>query len=114
MATIIPHKASLPGGAERVTWYDVATGDTVEGQHLTEISGVNGAVQFAGTFGGATAGLQVSNDGVNWHNLEDAAGVDGWTAGGMLEFSTAAAMLRPYVTGGSGDAVDVIVVIRPA
>jgi hypothetical protein len=71
------------------------------------------AVQFGGTFGGATVGLQASNDGVTYFNLKDLGNIAiSATANAMFEFTTSAMFLRPVVTGGTADAIDVTVVLR--
>lgn len=67
------------------------------------------SVQMAGTFGGATASVEVSNDGVNWVPLEDREGnVVSATAAAFFEISTGAAHVRAKATGGNGTTALVI------
>jgi hypothetical protein len=116
MATVSPafdfvqaQAAKVP----RVTWADLATGDTITAFPVAAQAAVAGAVQFGGTFGGATVGLQVSNDGTTFFDMKDLGGtVVSATAAGLFEFTTAAMYIRPVISGGTGDAVDVTVVLR--
>jgi hypothetical protein len=79
------------------------------GGYLTVI----GSIQAVGTFGGGTVKLQGSNDGTNWADLNDTSGTAiGLTADGAAEFSTAMQYIRPLVTGGTGDDIDVFIALR--
>lgn len=72
-----------------------------------------GFIQAFGTFGGATVNLQGSNDGTNWVNLTTNTGAAlALTAAGGAEFDTAAQFIRPLVTGGVGDSINVLITIR--
>jgi hypothetical protein len=96
-----------------VTWADIVTGDTITTLPVAAQAAVAGAVQFGGTFGGATVGLQVSNDGVTYFDMKDLAGATvAATANALFEFTTSAMFLRPVVTGGAANAIDVTVVLR--
>jgi hypothetical protein len=116
MATVSPafdfvtaQAAKVP----RVTWADIVTGDTITAFPVAAQAAVAGAVQFGGTFGGATVGLQVSNDGSTYFDMKDLSGTTiSATAAAMFEFTTAAMYLRPVITGGAANAVDVTVVLR--
>ena len=94
-------------------WETLTTADTASPVKVQNMQGLAGAVQVTGTFGSATVVLQVSNDGTNYVTLSDSTGAAiSLTAAGMREFSTAARFLRPSVSGGTGDDLDVIVVLR--
>jgi len=94
-------------------WAAFSTGETATPVKLQNMQGLAGSVQVTGTFGSATIVLQVSNDGTNWTTLSDSTGAAiSLTAAGMREFSTAALFLRPSSSGGTGDNVDVTVVLR--
>lgn len=116
MATVSPafdfvqaQAAKVP----RVTWADLATGDTITAFPVAAQAAVAGAVQFGGTFGGATVGLQVSNDGTTFFDMKDLGGtVVSATSAALFEFTTAAMYIRPVITGGAANAVDVTVVLR--
>ena len=116
MATVSPafdfvqaQSAKIP----RVIWADIVTGDTITSFPVVAQAAVAGAVQFGGTFGGATVGLQVSNDGVTFFDMKDLGGtVVSATSAGLFEFTTASAYLRPVVTSGAANAIDVTVVLR--
>lgn len=61
----------LPGGCQLHTWVLLTadpTGDAVELPGAADRS-----IQFAGTWGGATAALQGSNDGATWGALTNPA-----------------------------------------
>lgn len=97
----------------QIAWADIATGDTIVAYEISGQAGLAGAVQFAGTFGGATVTLQGSNDGTNYVTLTDPTGSDiSVTSAGLIEFSTACRYIKPGTSGGTGDAVDVTVVLR--
>jgi hypothetical protein len=116
MATVSPafdfvtaQSAKVP----RVTWTDIVTGDTITTLPVAAQAAVAGAVQFGGTFGGATVKLQVSNDGVTYLDMKDLGGnVISATANALFEFTTSAMFLRPAVASGSANAIDVTVVLR--
>lgn len=97
----------------QVAWADIATGDTMVAYEISDQAGLAGAVQFAGTFGGATVTLTGSNDGTNYVTLVDQTGsLISTTSAGLVEFSTSCRYIKPGITGGTSDAVDVTVVLR--
>lgn len=116
MATVVPSFSPVQAQGRtivRTIWAGVATGDTILPLGVTEAAGVAGAVQFSGTFGGATVTLQASNDDVTYFDMKDMNGVViSATAGALFEFSTAATYLRPAVSGGTANAVDITLVLR--
>lgn len=116
MATVSPafdFVSAQAAKVPRVTWADCATGDTINAFAISSQAAIAGAVQFAGTFGGATVKLQASNDGTTFFDVDDLAGTAISTgAAALFEFTSAAMYLRPAITGGTGDAVDVIMVLR--
>lgn len=114
MADISPIK-SIVDGVPRVTWTGITTTtDTPLKFTVTEQWGLAGSVQFVGTFaGGSTAKLQMSNDGTNWVDIKDLqGGTISATATGIFEFTCSAAYIKPVVSGGSADNVNVILVLR--
>jgi hypothetical protein len=116
MATISPvfdFVTTQSSKTPRITWADASTGDTIEPFSVDAQTAIAGAVQFAGTFGGATVKLQVSNDGTTYFDMRDLGGTTiSATVAALFEFTTAAAYVRPAISGGAGDDVDVIVVLR--
>jgi hypothetical protein len=117
MATVAPSSAILASTAttvtyEAVTWANMATGDTITRIEPGTTRGVAGCVTFTGTFGGATVTLQGSNDGTNWFNLLQNGTAIAATAAALFDFSTAARYLRPALTGGTGDSVTAILMLR--
>jgi len=96
-----------------VTWTGASTGDTLEAFGLIDTAAVAGSVQMTGTFGGATVVMQVSNDGATWFTTKDMSNTDvSATAGAYFEFTSAGLYLRPSVSGGTGDSVDVVMSLR--
>ena len=68
------------------------------------------SVQVSGTIGGATIALQGSNDGVTYTTLKDVTGSPlSFAAAGYAEFSSAAAFIKPLISGGTGDSINVTV-----
>lgn len=113
MATITPEISTAIPGVPRVIWEEAATGDTLSPFVLTQQYGLAASVQVVGTFGGATAKLQVSNDGTNWADVLDPLGAAvSLTATGYFELSLSGAYIRPAISGGTGDDLDIIVVLR--
>ncbi len=73
----------------------------------------HGSISATGTFGGGTVALQGSNDGTTWFSLADLGGTAiALTAAGGSEFRTTTLYVRPIITGGTGDDVDVLVLLR--
>lgn len=116
MATVSPEFSPVFAQGQtimRSVWADLATGDTVVQLGVPGQAAVAGSVQFGGTFGGATIKLQVSNDNATYFDMKDLLGnVISATAAGFFEFSTAGVYLRPAISGGTGDAVDVTISLR--
>ncbi|MFP5511104.1 MAG: hypothetical protein ACLGIP_18445 [Alphaproteobacteria bacterium] len=93
------------------TWTDETTaGNATITRYAPLTSLTTASVQVGGTFGGATVALQGSNDGVTYTTLMDAAGSPlSFTAAGYAEFSSAAAFIKPSISGGTGDSINVTV-----
>ena len=113
MATITPNTDGPISTAKVVNWTGIATGDTINSYAIPEELGVSGCVQITGTFGGATVSMEVSNDGDTWFVLKDANNaVITVTANGFADFSTAAIYIRPVISGGTADSVNVRAAFR--
>lgn len=114
MPTISPKLDTTIDGVPRVIWEGVVTGDTLVPFVLKQQYGLAGSIQAVGTFGGATIGAEVSNDGTNWATAKDVLGtnVSVTAATGYHELSLSAAYIRPTITSGSANDIDVIVVLR--
>jgi hypothetical protein len=112
VALISPSKVGLTG-IPVVVWSGLNTADTVEPLVIPSRTGSRAAVQIGGDFGGATVKIQVSNDGITYFDLSD---VDGdpvsATANAIFEISTSAVFIRPDVSGGSEDDIDVTLCLR--
>ena len=80
---------------------------------LTGTVPLAGFMQVTGTFGGGSVALQGSNDGTNWVALKDLTGtVIAITVAGGVDFSVSCVYIRPRITGGTGDDVDVTIALR--
>lgn len=116
MATVSPEFSPVFAQGQtimRSVWNDLATGDTVVQLGVPGQDGVAGSVQIVGTFGGATVKLQVSNDNSTYFDMKDLGGTAiSATAAAFFEFTTAGVYLRPAISGGTSDAVDVILTLR--
>lgn len=113
MATINPSTDGPISTARIVTWSGAASADTLTAYAIPEEYGAIGCVQVDGTFGGATVALEVSNDGTTWFVLNDLSDTAiSVTANGFSEFSTAAVYIRPAISGGTSDSINVRLAFR--
>lgn len=101
-------------GLELFTYDNLDTADTSPPViQAGSYASLAGSVQVVGTFGGATVTLQGSNDNTNWVTLKDVFGSDvSLTSTGAHEFSTSMRYIRPLVSSGSGDDLDVYITVR--
>lgn len=115
MATIAPTVA-VNGEVVTLTWSGVTTTTDTPTAYGPMIKGKGArfaSVTFGGTFGGATGVLQGSNDNTTYGTFTDLAGnAVSATAAKIQEFSSSALYIKPAVTGGTGDNVDIVVVLR--
>lgn len=114
MATINPTTGSV-GDVVTATWTGVTTTtDTPTALNTSRGKGaIRASVTFGGTFGGATAVLQGSNDDVTYATLTDLAGnAISATAAKIQEFSSSCIYFKPSVTGGTGDNVNIVIAFR--
>ena len=113
MATISPNTDGPISTAKVVNWTGIATGDTINAYSIPEEFGAIGCAQITGTFGGATVTVEVSNDGTTWFTLLDLQGAPiSATANDFADFSTAAIYIRPVISGGTSDNVNVRAAFR--
>ncbi|OUS34554.1 hypothetical protein A9Q94_15765 [Rhodobacterales bacterium 56_14_T64] len=113
MATRVPETNSEADQVLSVSWAAIATGDTVQESMPRGVSGAMASVQSDGTFDGATVTLEGSNDGKNFVTLRDLSGADiSFASAGLVDFSTSVVFIRPAISGGSADAVDVTLALR--
>lgn len=111
MATITPTIASVTTGIASITWAAQTDADTATA--FDNLGFVRGAVQFDGTFGGATIVLQGSNDNSNWATLDDVAGVAiSATAAAIIDFLGHCRYIRPLVTAGTAESLNTRVIMR--
>jgi hypothetical protein len=91
------------------TW----TGETTAGnatipRYAPLTSAAIASVQIGGTFGGATVVLQGSDDGVTYATLNDTGGTAiSTTSAARFELSTGCAFLKPSISGGTADSINV-------
>lgn len=116
MATVSPAFSFVQAQSSKVpqtVWAGIVTGDTINPFIVVAQAAVAGCVQIGGTFGGATVGLQASNDGVTYFDMKDLGGTTlSATSAALFEFTTAAVYLRPVVTGGAANTINVTMVLR--
>lgn len=113
MAAVAPVLVFITPGVPVVKWEAANTADGASAYALSGRLGSNAAIQVAGTFGGATVKLQVSVDGVTYFDLSDIEGNPiSATAAGIFEFSTSAVYIKPDISGGTADDLDIFVVLR--
>jgi len=115
MATVTPSVKVTADGVPYVIWSGIVTGDTLVAFAVRDGQARNAAVQISGTFGGATVALNSSNDNTTFFAMKDrsAAGTAlSATAAAIFEFQSSAAYLKPVVTSGSANSINVIVILR--
>lgn len=106
MATIEPTPSVPVSGVAVNTWTSVTESDTASPITLGGSAPALSAVQFTGTFGGATCVMQGSNDGTNWVGLNDLTGAAiSLTGEGGAEFTTSFVYIRPSFSGGSSQSL---------
>lgn len=114
MAEIAVALSRPTGNARQVLWEEMTNGDTAEPLTVADGLGKVFSVQFVGTWDGATAVLQGSNDASTWFTVNDVHGnAVSTTADAFFEVSTTALYLRPSHSGGSGsEDIDVTMISR--
>lgn len=113
MATVVPQISYPADDVIKVLWEALATGDTIQSYQVPKSFGAIASVQITGTFGAATVTLAGSNDGTNFVTLiDDADAAVSKTVAALVDFSTGALFVKPTIAGGTGDDVDVTVVLR--
>ena len=114
MATVTPTITYAPNGYRdlvQVVWAGLATGD--DGAPVDIANWQDRSVQAEGTFGGATVGVQGSNDGTNYRSLSDAASTAiAITAAGIEQVLEIVRLVRPIVTGGAGSGLTVTLLAK--
>lgn len=99
--------------APRYIWSEIATGDTINALKLSGTGARRGAIQISGTFGSATVKIQTSNDGTNFADIKDIHNTAvSATAASIFEITSAALYIKPAISGGTSDAVNVILYMR--
>ena len=108
MATIA-HTGSLAGqGVAEWVWENMAAGD--EGQNIEIGAYADKTIQFIGTLGTSLGVCEGSNDGTNFHTLNDLDGAAiSLSVGGLVGVRENPRYIRPRI--GSGNATGMKVVI---
>lgn len=111
--TVSPAISLSIADAPRYIWAELATGDTINALRLTGSGARRASVQVTGTFGGATVKIQTSNDGTNFADIKDIHNTAvSTTSAAMFELTSAAVYIKPAISGGTGDDVDVTLYMR--
>ena len=93
-----------------IEWLKAATGDTNGMFEVPNRAAILATVSFTGTFGGATAIIEISNDGTTFFPMNDSAGsAVSATADALFEVSTVARFIRPAISAGTGDSINVLI-----
>lgn len=94
-------------GAKTRRYMWESLGDDDQGLPILLSERGDGSIHVRGTFAGATATLQGSNDGVNWFTLNDPFGsAVSFTATGLTQFIERPWKLRLITSGGAGTNLD--------
>ena len=104
MATVIPTSESIHQNNDvvKITWSPLTTADP-DGNPISQVEYADRCVTLTGTFGGATAKFQGSNDGTNWFDLSDPqTNAISKTTAGMEQVVETPHYVRPLITGGDG------------
>jgi hypothetical protein len=112
--TFDPH-VSINGAVQSFAW-TLTTADHT-GDALIGVDFADRTFTFVGTWGGATAAVEGSNDGTNWMLLSDAAGATDATASTNKAITVVelTRYIRPRLTtAGSGATVTVHLLARNA
>ncbi len=113
MATVTPVRSSLGVNVSKVFWEAMATSDTINTDLPSGLESMAGSVQVTGTFDSATVTLTGSNDGTNYVTLKDSTGAAiSMTVAGLVNFSASCAYIKPGISGGGTDDIDVTVIYR--
>lgn len=101
---------SVPGMV-MVTWTPMTTTDT--GTPFSAGYAADFTIQVFGTFGGATATFQGSNDGTNWHPLTQRGGTANmaYTSAANHSCNEMPAFIRPNITGGTSTSLTVVMAV---
>ena len=93
------------------TWTGETTAESASiSRYAPLVSLAVSSVQVSGTFGGATVVLQGSVDGTTYATLKDLQGNNlSFTSAGYAEFSSGAAFIKPSISGGTGDSLNITV-----
>jgi hypothetical protein len=111
--TVSPAISTSISDVPRYVWAEVATGDTINALKLVGAGARRAAVQVAGNFGGATVKIQTSNDGTNFADIKDIHNTAvTTTAAAVFEITSAAVYIKPVISGGTSDSVNVTLCIR--
>lgn len=119
MATVNPVVDWPAPGVMRITWDAIATGDTINWATIPHIwlaqACVHAYADSGGSWGGATVSMQESNadDNDGEVSMVDTLGsAISFTGDGKKEISISSLKIRPAISGGTSDDVNVVVVAR--
>lgn len=115
MAEVVPLTVRISKrNSLRTVWASLTAADAVGNAENSISEFADKTVQFSGTFDGATAVMQGTNDGATWVTLHDLQGNDiSFTAPGIAVILENPAGIRPSTSGGGGSQdIDVAVCSR--
>lgn len=115
MATITAIITRVPENPSGDTWIATwpAMGNADTGTSVAMSGSSDRTVHITGTFGSATVVFQGSNDGTNWVTLADPQGNTlSKTSASIEAVLELTRYVRPVTSGGTGTAVDVILLMK--
>ena len=112
MADISP-TVSIVAGVPVVKWTGIST-STDTPLKFAVPAGSIASLLINGTFGGATAKLQYSNDATTWTDLKDSGGttVSATAIAQFQQINIYSVYIKPVVSGGTGDDVNFTLALR--
>lgn len=116
MATVNGNTQFIQRGVPQTTWTPLGNADDGTPEQLSRFQ--HKSVQFGGTFGGATAVLEGSDDGVTYFTLTGESPTGGadvlisTTAAQRFDLTDVPRHIRPRTSGGTGSAVSVIITAK--
>lgn len=115
MATINPtiqkDFISDDGSVVLATWTPVTESDTCQAVEFSQYP--DRCMQVVGTFGGATAILQGSNDGTNWFPIKNVQGTAlSMAAAGGQQAAEGPRFMRPSASGGAAQSLTFTLFMR--
>lgn len=115
MSHIIPTIEEFGPNLTLVTWANVSSADTMKALEMKvkpKHNSTLGSLQMSGTWGGATGGLSVSNDGGTYIPYVEAGNPVEATEDAWFELSSSSVYSLPTLVSGTSDSVTFTLALR--